>query len=880
MRSRLNIGKKIVGTYAIAVALLVVLLAGAVAALRTLEGIASGFTQVSVPNLASVATLESEMTDVSRAIHALSNGRFDGDFRAALHQEAARSMEAVARARREYGARPRTTEEQEHWNALQAPLDEWGEAAGRVLELERRRDALLAAGLQLEDPEVERAQHRIVGGLLLHRDGYDAAMALLATLKASQAADVAVEGARARRAALVSGVALAAGILLIAFALVGVGVLVARDVTGTFARIARTLDEIAGGRMPPRITETRGEDFNGVRDSLNSVIGAVEALVEDAKSLAGAAAEGRLSTRADLSRHRGDYRAIVAGVNEALDAVTGPVGVAADYVDRIARGDIPPRIEQPWAGDFAPLRENLNTCVAAVNALVADARALSAAAVQGRLTTRADARRHQGDFRRIVEGVNATLDAVIGPLGAAAACVDRVARGDLPPPIAERWAGDFDALKTSLNGCIGAVTALVEDTRLLSHAALDGRLDVRADAARHQGVYREIVDGTNETLTAVVAPMRDVAAVLGRLADGDLSARPDAGRYRNEARAILEGVDTTLDVLLAPIHEAAEALARLAERDLRARMRGAYRGDHARLKDALNGTAAALHDALAQVAEAADQVSSAASQIASSSQAVASGASEQAASLEQTRTAVDGVASAAQRSADSARRASALAERAHGAADEGATAVEQVKGAMASIRASAEGTARIIKDINEIAFQTNLLALNAAVEAARAGEAGRGFAVVAEEVRALALRAKEAATRTEGLIRDSTERADEGAGTAGQAADRLGDIVAAIAEVSGIVREIADGARTQAAGIAQVHSAVGEMEKVTQQNAASAEESSSAASELSGQAEELAAMVGAFRVARTGAAPEAPPVHAGPRPVRRDGVPHAPRLEA
>jgi methyl-accepting chemotaxis protein len=44
------------------------------------------------------------------------------------------------------------------------------------------------------------------------------------------------------------------------------------------------------------------------------------------------------------------------------------------------------------------------------------------------------------------------------------------------------------------------------------------------------------------------------------------------------------------------------------------------------------------------------------------------------------------------------------------------------------------------------------------------------------------------------------------------------------------------------------------MDKVTQQNAASAEESSSAASELNGQAEELAAMVGAFQLARQGGA--------------------------
>ena len=79
------------------------------------------------------------------------------------------------------------------------------------------------------------------------------------------------------------------------------------------------------------------------------------------------------------------------------------------------------------------------------------------------------------------------------------------------------------------------------------------------------------------------------------------------------------------------------------------------------------------------------------------------------------------------------------------AADRGSAAMGPMNGTIERIRSAAESTSQIIKDINDIAFQTNLLALNAAVEAARAGEAGRGFAVVAEEVRSLALRAKEAA---------------------------------------------------------------------------------------------------------------------------------------
>ncbi|HEX7622340.1 MAG TPA: methyl-accepting chemotaxis protein, partial [Anaeromyxobacteraceae bacterium] len=163
--------------------------------------------------------------------------------------------------------------------------------------------------------------------------------------------------------------------------------------------------------------------------------------------------------------------------------------------------------------------------------------------------------------------------------------------------------------------------------------------------------------------------------------------------------------------------------------------------------------------------------------------------------------------------ADNAKQASVLATTAKGAATEGAAAMEQMTGAMGKIKTSAEGTSQIIKDINEIAFQTNLLALNAAVEAARAGEAGRGFAVVAEEVRSLALRSKEAANKTEALIRQSVKEAGEGESTAKQVAGKLTEITGIVGKVSDIVGEIAAASREQATGIDQVTSAVGEMNK-------------------------------------------------------------------
>jgi methyl-accepting chemotaxis protein len=445
----------------------------------------------------------------------------------------------------------------------------------------------------------------------------------------------------------------------------------------------------------------------------------------------------------------------------------------------------------------------------ALRALLRESGKLTAAVERGELSVRGDPRAVGAEFRPIVEGVNKTVDAFVRPVHVTRDYVDRLSRGEVPAKIADAYQGDFDTIKQSLNNLIQVV--------------------------EQRG--------------------RDVSKLLDAATRGELSARADASSYHGSDRQLIAGINDLLDAMAKPLAEAQQVLEKLAHRDLTARMQGSYQGDHAKIKEALNATAEALHESLAQVAEAVGQVSSASSQIASASQTVADGASEQASALEETSSSLESMASMTKQAADDAHQAEGLAQLASAAASEGSSATDAMTRAMGKIKASAEGTSQIIKDINEIAFQTNLLALNAAVEAARAGEAGRGFAVVAEEVRSLALRSKEAANKTEALIRESVDQAEKGEVRAKHVNDRLAEIAGSVKKVSDIVAEIAAAAKEQAAGIDQVTKAVDQVSTVTQQNAANSEESSAAAAELSSQAEQLAAMVGTFQVDRAGGQP-------------------------
>ncbi|WP_275423348.1 methyl-accepting chemotaxis protein [Geomonas subterranea] len=68
-------------------------------------------------------------------------------------------------------------------------------------------------------------------------------------------------------------------------------------------------------------TEVARDNFVKINDSLSRVKDAVGAMIVDTETLVNAALAGNFQTRSDASKHQGEYRAIVDGVNRTLDVV-------------------------------------------------------------------------------------------------------------------------------------------------------------------------------------------------------------------------------------------------------------------------------------------------------------------------------------------------------------------------------------------------------------------------------------------------------------------------------------------------------------------------------------------------------------------------------
>jgi methyl-accepting chemotaxis protein len=440
-----------------------------------------------------------------------------------------------------------------------------------------------------------------------------------------------------------------------------------------------------------------------------------------------------------------------------------------------------------------------------LSTVISDVDRLAQDCVAGKLNTRGNANQVSKEFRPIIEGVNGTLDAVITPLNMAADYVDKLSRGEMPSKITDSYNGDFNKIKNNLNQCITAITGMISEAKTLSQAASDGELDTRADETTYQGEYRNIIHGMNKTLEGFSRPLADISEAMQRMANKDFS----------------EEVETE------------------------------YPGAYGTLRDNVNLVTANMRAAIEQITESANQFAEGSRTIAESAQTLAQGAQTQSASVEEMTASTEELSRSVNAVKDNANDSTKVATKSSQLAEEGGKAVQKSIESMEQIRTSSQKISEIIQVISEIASQTNLLALNAAIEAARAGEHGMGFAVVADEVRKLAERSNQAAREISSLIRESTQRVEEGAQLSAQTGESLKQIIKAAEETAGKITEIAAATVQQAANTEEAAKAIQGVSQVTEQTAAGSEEMAASSEELGAQASALRELVAQFRIGTT-----------------------------
>jgi methyl-accepting chemotaxis protein len=104
-----------------------------------------------------------------------------------------------------------------------------------------------------------------------------------------------------------------------------------------------------------------------IASNIQNIIKTVNAQI---KNLVEAAIAGKLKIRAEPEKINVEFREIAVGINSTLDAVVTPLNNSADYIAKIAIGEMPPPIVEHYNGDFNLIKNNINLLIQALNQVI------------------------------------------------------------------------------------------------------------------------------------------------------------------------------------------------------------------------------------------------------------------------------------------------------------------------------------------------------------------------------------------------------------------------------------------------------------------------------------------------------------------------------
>ncbi len=236
---------------------------------------------------------------------------------------------------------------------------------------------------------------------------------------------------------------------------------------------ANVANELAQGNLDVDIKVVSEQDVLGaamvtMKDSLRTMQADLQNTIQSFKA-------GNIDTRCHPNKMHGAYAELLKGVNDSLDAVIEPLWEGIDILQEYSKGNLR-REMRVLPGKQIVLTEGLNGIRNNLRSLIKEGVMLATAADEGRLSVTGDTSKFEGDYCKIIQGMNNTVENILKPVREAVGCLEKMANGDLTVAMTGDYKGDDammkDAMNTTLkalNDTLGQVALTVEQVSSGAH---------------------------------------------------------------------------------------------------------------------------------------------------------------------------------------------------------------------------------------------------------------------------------------------------------------------------------------------------------------------------------------------------------------------------
>lgn len=314
--------------------------------------------------------------------------------------------------------------------------------------------------------------------------------------------------------------------------------------------MAGYMERIGKGEIPDRITEVYKGEFEQIKSSINACIDGLCALVEGQEVLY------KMSMNDYSVKVEGSSLGIYNEISKSVNLVNEQMNSVMEILVHIAAGDLSD-LESIKGGGKKSENDQLVPCliylIETIKALYEETNLLFYAVMDGRLDFRGDAKKFKGQFEKIIEGFNGTVDAIIAPIAEALTVLREVERGNLSVSVSGAFKGDHGELKNALNGTIENLLSYISEISGTLSEISEGNLSL-AITADYGGEFIRIKDSLNNIIITLSQVLGDISDTAEQVVMG--SGQVSRGSQSLSQRAAEQA--STIQELTASVTEVAD----------------------------------------------------------------------------------------------------------------------------------------------------------------------------------------------------------------------------------------------------------------------------------------------------------------------------------
>lgn len=282
--------------------------------------------------------------------------------------------------------------------------------------------------------------------------------------------------------------------------------------------------------------------------SLSSMTDTFRMLLLEIDGITNEVIKGNLGVRGNGDVFEGEWKTLVNSLNNLIEVFVKPIHVTAEYVDRISRGEIPPKIKEEYLGDFNKIKKSLNNCIDIMNNLISETRRLILEAQEGRLDERGNDASFTGGWKELISGVNALLETVVLPVKEIAAVMGEISRGNLEVSVNKTYKGDFAEMTRSVNTTLASLKEIIGNIAMVLGKISEGNLDI--DTVKgFEGSFESISNSMNRIVDALNLVMGEISHTAGKVSSASEQVSDESGkilRGATEQDGVLEGLAASI----------------------------------------------------------------------------------------------------------------------------------------------------------------------------------------------------------------------------------------------------------------------------------------------------------------------------------------------